>query len=193
MGTPNRLLNLAVSFQDEQDHILSCTVLLLSSSKWSCVLCLWISPLKQVNLAAWSLDKFSHLYLLLTNYRSGTVEREFDANARCINLFCLLVWPLTHACSLSLCWSHLVVWPTTPSRLKIYKKILEQVRAFSKEAKFTDPCLSFILPDVIWSGSVLPWCWNFLFHCLLTVALCNCFSSYCNDCRDLDLARDPGE
>ncbi|XP_057955577.1 DNA polymerase epsilon catalytic subunit A-like [Malania oleifera] len=40
-----------------------------------------------------------------------------------------------------------------------------RVREFAPEAEFHDPCLSFILPNVI--------------------------CSYCNDCRDLDLCRDP--
>lgn len=42
---------------------------------------------------------------------------------------------------------------------------LVHVREFSPEAAFRDPCLSFTLPNVI--------------------------CSYCNDCRDLDLCRDP--
>ncbi|BBN04847.1 DNA polymerase epsilon subunit 1 [Marchantia polymorpha subsp. ruderalis] len=41
---------------------------------------------------------------------------------------------------------------------------LARVREFSQEATFRDPCLSFILPNVI--------------------------CSYCNDCRDMDLCRD---
>jgi DNA polymerase epsilon subunit 1 len=42
---------------------------------------------------------------------------------------------------------------------------LVHVREFSEEALFRDPCLSFTLPNVI--------------------------CAYCNDCRDLDLCRDP--
>ncbi|XP_077235840.1 DNA polymerase epsilon catalytic subunit A-like [Tasmannia lanceolata] len=42
---------------------------------------------------------------------------------------------------------------------------LVRVREFASEAEFRDPCLSFTLPSVI--------------------------CSYCNDCRDLDLCRDP--
>ena len=34
---------------------------------------------------------------------------------------------------------------------KLFSVFFNQVRAFSKEAKFTNPCLSFVLPDVIWS------------------------------------------
>eukprot|EP00899_Mesostigma_viride_P020528 jgi/Mesvir1/28477/Mv15897-RA.2 len=42
---------------------------------------------------------------------------------------------------------------------------LVHVRDFSEEAQFKDPCLSFVLPNII--------------------------CSYCNDCRDLDICRDP--
>lgn len=42
---------------------------------------------------------------------------------------------------------------------------LVHVREFAPEAEFRDPCMSFTLPNVI--------------------------CSYCNDCRDLDLCRDP--
>ncbi|XP_020701921.2 DNA polymerase epsilon catalytic subunit A isoform X1 [Dendrobium catenatum] len=51
--------------------------------------------------------------------------------------------------------------------LRLRKNLLKlvRVREFAPEAQFCDPCLSFTLPNVI--------------------------CSYCNDCRDLDLCRDP--
>lgn len=51
--------------------------------------------------------------------------------------------------------------------LRLRKNLLKLVRIkeFAPEAQFHDPCQSFILPNVI--------------------------CSYCNDCRDLDLCRDP--
>lgn len=56
-------------------------------------------------------------------------------------------------------------FPFAPQLMRRNLLRLVHVREFSTEAVFRDPCLSFTLPNVI--------------------------CTYCNDCRDLDLCRDP--
>ena len=71
---------------------------------------------------------------------------------------------------------------------RIYRRDLLRLiggREFSIEANFQDPCRSFVLPEV---GHMS--CDNYVIYCKVSCDL-QVICESCNNCRDLDLCRDP--